>query len=100
MACSGAHGPANGNTARPPVVVATGHNAGAKALDTARSMLGVAYRFGGSDRQGRLFDDDFVPGRRARDLAGTLLDKLEIRRATGTASRISVVASSIRPMSA
>lgn len=51
-ACSGPPGPANGKAARQPAVSYAAQNASATALDTARSMLGVAYRFGGTDPRG------------------------------------------------
>ena len=58
VACSGAPGPtpksANtpGKVTAPAEVGSLGRNVGTMALDTARSMLGVAYRYGGADPRG------------------------------------------------
>lgn len=51
-ACSGPPAPAKSKAAKQLAASATGKNARATALDTARSMLGVAYRYGGTDPRG------------------------------------------------
>lgn len=52
VACSGPPGPANGRAAKQLAVNSAGQKARSTALDTARSMLGVAYRFGGANPRG------------------------------------------------
>jgi cell wall-associated NlpC family hydrolase len=51
-ACSGPPAPAKSKATQQLVVSAAGKKARVTALDTARSMLGVAYRFGGADPRG------------------------------------------------
>ena len=51
-ACSGPPGPTKGKAAKQLAASAAGRNARAEAVDTARGMLGVAYRFGGADPRG------------------------------------------------
>ena len=51
-ACSGPTAPANGKAAKQFSVNNDGQNAGTTALDTARGMLGVAYRYGGTNPHG------------------------------------------------
>ena len=52
VACSAPSKPAPGDADRHLASSATGGNAGATALVAARSMLGIAYRFGGADPRG------------------------------------------------
>ena len=52
VACSGPPAPANGRATRQLAVSSAGQKARATALETARSMLGVAYRFGGANPRG------------------------------------------------
>jgi len=58
VACSGAPGPTpksaytSGQVTAPAEFGSLGQNVGTMALDTARSMLGVAYRYGGADPRG------------------------------------------------
>lgn len=51
-ACSGPPAPASGKVARQLTVSAGGQNTGTTALETARRMLGVAYRYGGTNPHG------------------------------------------------